>query len=112
MSGFGHHSTATQGSHPPVDCLYRAKLHEPVRYELTGSGVSPATLHDFDAQKTLPDLTVRGPYRNPALIEEISRPCDVAASRVVPIPRANAGILAPLAATCQRGDCVIIETPC
>ncbi len=95
-----------------MDYLHWAKVHRPVRYELTGSGVPPAALHDFDAQKTVPDSTVRGPYRNPALIEEISRPCDVAASRVVPIPRANAGILAPLAATCQRSDCVIIETPC
>ncbi len=40
-----------------MDYLLWAKVHEPPRYELTGSGVPPATLHDYDAQKTVPDLT-------------------------------------------------------
>ncbi|MCH9001005.1 MAG: hypothetical protein IIC02_00405 [Planctomycetes bacterium] len=48
VSGFGHHFAATQGSHRPVDYLHGAKLHEPPSYELTGSGVPRATLHDFD----------------------------------------------------------------
>lgn len=95
-----------------MDYLHWAKVYEPVRYELTGSGVAPPTLHGFDAQETVPDLTVRGPYRNPALIEAVSRRYDVAASRIVPVPGANAGIFVALAATCQRDDCVIIETPC
>ena len=93
-----------------MDDRHGANVHEPAGYELSGSGRPPATLHDFDAQKTVPDLTVRGPCGNPALIGEVSPRYDVAVSRVVPVPGAGAGIFVALAATCRHGACVISET--
>lgn len=92
-----------------MEYLHGAQVHEPAGYELTGSGGPPATPHDFDAQKTVPDVTVRGPCGNPGLIEEISGCDDMGASRVIPLAAPASSWLLPQR---RRGDCVIIETPC
>lgn len=87
-----------------MDDLHGAKVHEPAGYELSGSGRPPATLHDFDAQKTVPDLTVRGPCRNPGLIEEISGCYDVGALRVIPLAALVSSWLLP-----QRANTAIVS---
>lgn len=90
-----------------MEYLHGAKVHEPAGYELTGSGGPPATPHDFDAQKTVPDLTVRGPCGNPGLIEEISGCYDVGASRVIPLAAPASSWLLPQR---RHRNCVISET--
>ena len=95
-----------------MDYLHGAKVRRQVRSELTDSGVPPATLEDFDAQKAVPDLPVRGPYRHPALMGELSG----AVRRRRIDGRFDSGgerrVFVALTATCQRGVCVRIETPC
>ena len=94
-----------------MEYLRWAKLHRRVRFELTGSGVPPNELADFDAKHLPISLQVRGAYGDPDLIQAISRRYGFPDKGVVPVPGASSANFITLAAATRPGDSVMLEQP-
>ena len=80
-----------------MEYLAWAKTHDRARFELTGSGVSPAALADFEADALPVELETRGTYGDPRLIERIAARYHVPADGVVPVPGASSANFIALA---------------
>ncbi len=86
--------------------LHWAKTHPRVRYELTSSGVPPASPDDLGEQVAPLTLEVQGTYGDPALIEAISARYNVPGERIVPVPgTSTANFIALATAMRHRTEC-------
>lgn len=94
-----------------MDYLRWSKVHNRVRYELTGSGVAPATLEDLDTTVSPISLDVQGTYGDPRLIDAITRRYALPDDRILPVAGASSGIFIAVAAAVEHGSTVIVEQP-
>jgi len=96
---------------PEVQYLRWFKTRPRVRYELTCSGIPPATLADFATPLSPAKLEVNGAYGDPELIGAIAERSRVPEKNVVPVTGASTGIFIALATAIQRGDAILVEHP-
>lgn len=97
--------------HLDISYLRWAKVHRPVRFELTGSGAPHATLQDFEPTAALASLAVHGAYGDEELIEAIAARYGFAPSGIVPVCGASSAIFVALASCADPGDAIAIEQP-
>ncbi len=87
-----------------------AKTHRRVRYELTGSGVPPASPPDLAAHLASSDLEVKGSYGDPRVIDAVAGRYAVPTDRVVPVVGASSGVFIALAAAVGQGTPRLLST--
>lgn len=95
----------------PVRYLIWAKRHRRARYELTISGMNPASMEDFGADARNVDLRVVGDYGHPRLIELLAERYGVDPLGVVPVPGASSAIFVALGALADRSRPLVMERP-
>jgi len=91
--------------------LQWAKLHAPVRFDLTSSGAASLDLADLGIAAPALEIKANGTYGDPQLMERIARRYGVAAERVVPVCGASLGNFVALALFAGHAERVVIEQP-
>jgi len=94
-----------------MDYLKWSKVHERVRYELTGSGIPAASPDDFDTPLSPIGLEVRGTYGDPRLIEAIAARYAVPGAGILPVAGASSGIFIAVSAVVEHGSIILVEQP-
>lgn len=94
-----------------MDYLRWAKVHQPVRYELTASGVPPVRHDGLPGPSPDVSLEVHGSYGDPEILEALATRYGIASEGIVPVPGASSANFIALATAVSHGDTILMEEP-